>query len=46
VFIGGIFLILTAVLNPEGIAGGIRTQVAARRNANAARRTDPVPVPA
>jgi len=42
VFIGGVFLILTAILNPEGIAGGIRTQVAARRAAT--RRTDPVPV--
>ena len=28
---GGIFLILTAILNPEGIAGGIRTQVAEAR---------------
>ncbi len=46
VFIGGLFLILTAILNPEGIAGGIRAQVAARRVATAARRTEPVPVPA
>lgn len=44
VFIGGVFLILTAILNPEGIAGGIRTQVAVRRAAVATRRTDPVPV--
>ena len=29
VFIGGILLILTAILNPEGIAGGIRKQAAA-----------------
>jgi branched-chain amino acid transport system permease protein len=45
VFIGGIFLILTAILNPEGIAGGLRTQVGAQRAARAAKRTDPVPVP-
>ncbi len=44
VFIGGIFLILTAILNPDGIAGGIRAQVGAKRAATAARRTDPVPV--
>ncbi len=45
VFIGGIFLILTAILNPDGIAGGIRAQVSGRRDAaTAARRTDPVPV--
>ena len=31
VYVGGIFLILTAILNPEGIAGGIRTQVAEAR---------------
>lgn len=29
--IGGVLLIVTAVLNPEGIAGGIRLQVAAAR---------------
>lgn len=47
VFIGGLFLILTAILNPEGIAGGIRTQFAARRAAAAATpRTDPIPAPA
>jgi branched-chain amino acid transport system permease protein len=28
VFIGGLLLILTAILNPEGIAGGIRKQAA------------------
>jgi branched-chain amino acid transport system permease protein len=31
VFIGGLLLILTAILNPEGIAGGIRKQAAAAR---------------
>ena len=31
VFIGGVLLIATAVLNPEGIAGGIRLRVAERR---------------
>lgn len=31
VYIGGIFLILTAILNPEGIAGGIRAQAAEAR---------------
>ncbi len=40
VFIGGLFLILTAILNPEGIAGGIRTQIAERRAATRGR--DPV----
>ena len=30
-FIGGALLILTAILNPEGIAGGIRQQVADRK---------------
>lgn len=29
--IGGVLLIVTAILNPEGIAGGIRLQVAAAR---------------
>jgi branched-chain amino acid transport system permease protein len=42
VFIGGALLILTAILNPEGIAGGLRSQVAVRRAATP--RTDPVPV--
>jgi ABC-type branched-subunit amino acid transport system permease subunit len=31
VFIGGVLLILTAILNPEGIAGGIRSSVADAR---------------
>jgi branched-chain amino acid transport system permease protein len=36
-FIGGVLLILTAVMNPEGIAGGIRAQAhAARRLKEAA----------
>ncbi len=30
-FIGGFFLVLTAVLNPEGIAGGIQQEVAHKR---------------
>jgi branched-chain amino acid transport system permease protein len=30
-FIGGILLMVTAIMNPEGIAGGIRRQVAERR---------------
>lgn len=34
-FIGGVLLILTAVLNPEGIAGGIRAKVGAARLAAA-----------
>jgi len=34
VFIGGILLIATAVLNPEGIAGGIRLRVAERRRSD------------
>jgi hypothetical protein len=29
--IGGVLLIFTAITNPEGIAGGIRMQVAAKR---------------
>jgi branched-chain amino acid transport system permease protein len=35
--IGGVLLILTAVLNPEGIAGGIRAKVHAARSAASAR---------
>ena len=35
--IGGMLLILTAVLNPEGIAGGIRTKVHAARVARSPR---------
>jgi branched-chain amino acid transport system permease protein len=30
-FIGGVLLIVTAILNPEGIAGGIRLQIAEAR---------------
>ena len=37
-FIGGTLLILTAVLNPEGIAGGIRAKAAATRTAAATPR--------
>ncbi|MGB8860202.1 MAG: ABC transporter permease [Ilumatobacteraceae bacterium] len=38
--IGGVLLILTAVLNPEGIAGGIRSKAqAARATADARSRT-------
>ena len=48
VFIGGLFLILTAILNPDGIAGGIRQQAAERRRAKAAvapsERTNEVPM--
>ncbi len=47
VFIGGLFLILTAILNPDGIAGGIRQQVAlAKRKREANAEPVPVPVPA
>ena len=38
VFIGGVLLILTAILNPEGVAGGIRTQVAERRRCSRSDR--------
>ena len=44
VFIGGVLLILTAILNPEGIAGGIRQQVAAAKRKRAAP-AEPAPVP-
>lgn len=37
-FIGGVLLIVTAVLNPEGIAGGIRSKVTAARAAAARSR--------
>jgi ABC-type branched-subunit amino acid transport system permease subunit len=38
VFVGGLLLILTAILNPEGVAGGIRMSVAeARAKKRAAR---------
>jgi len=47
VFIGGVLLILTAILNPEGIAGGIRQQVAAAKRKKAeGAKPPPVPVPA
>lgn len=43
VFIGGLLLILTAILNPEGIAGGIRKQVAMKKAAaqRTAQSTEP-----
>jgi branched-chain amino acid transport system permease protein len=44
VFIGGLLLILTAILNPEGIAGGIRQQAAAAK-LKRATKSEPVPVP-
>ena len=44
VFIGGLLLILTAILNPEGIAGGIRQQAAAARQKRAANGPPPQPV--
>jgi hypothetical protein len=31
VLIGGVLLIITAITNPEGIAGGIRLQVTEKR---------------
>ena len=37
--IGGVLLIVTAILNPEGIAGGIRLQVAAVRATKQARES-------
>ncbi len=40
VYIGGVFLVLTAILNPEGIAGGIRASVAEAR-AKKARAPSP-----
>jgi len=47
VFIGGLLLILTAILNPEGIAGGIRKQVAVARQKKAqANRAAQLPAPA
>ncbi|MEM9606548.1 MAG: ABC transporter permease [Actinomycetota bacterium] len=36
--IGGVLLILTAVLNPQGIAGGIRAEVAQKRLIKAAKQ--------
>ena len=44
--IGGVLLILTAVLNPEGIAGGIRSQAHAKRVVAAAKKSQPVLAPA
>jgi branched-chain amino acid transport system permease protein len=49
VFIGGALLILTAILNPEGIAGGIRKQAAEarlkkERAKQPALEREPVPV--
>lgn len=38
VFVGGLFLILTAILNPEGIAGGIRQGAADARAKKAAKQ--------
>ena len=48
VMIGGVLLILTAILNPEGIAGGIRKQTAAARVKKAQKQAAAVaePVPA
>ena len=44
--IGGVLLILTAVLNPEGIAGGIRSQAHAKRVVAAAKKSQLVLAPA
>jgi branched-chain amino acid transport system permease protein len=44
VFIGGLLLILTAILNPEGIAGGIRKQ-AAEAKLKKQQAKQPVPEP-
>lgn len=41
-FIGGVLLILTAVLNPEGIAGGIRANAQQARDRAAAAPAAPV----
>jgi branched-chain amino acid transport system permease protein len=46
VFIGGLLLILTAILNPEGIAGGIRKQAAeAKLKKQHAKQHVPEPEP-
>jgi branched-chain amino acid transport system permease protein len=51
-FIGGVLLIITAILNPEGISGAIRTQVDAARAKKAEKlaasspATSPPPSPA
>ncbi len=45
--IGGVLLILTAVLNPEGIAGGIRAKVAEQRRRRSDRpAAEPAPLTA
>ncbi len=44
--IGGVLLIVTAVLNPEGIAGGIRAKAQAARLAARPRGNTPARVPA
>ncbi len=41
--IGGVALILTAILNPEGIAGGIRAKAAEARAAKAAKERAELP---
>ena len=38
--IGGVLLIFTAITNPEGIAGGIRLQVAEKRRAKELQRIE------
>ena len=43
--IGGVLLILTAVLNPEGIAGGIRSQAHDKRVVAAAKKSQLVLAP-
>ncbi len=48
-FIGGVLLIMTAIQNPEGIAGAFRAQAATARRKRAdaqARKRAPVPEPA
>ncbi len=45
VYVGGVFLILTAILNPEGIAGGIRAQAAEARAKKESVAAAPVGVP-
>ena len=42
--IGGVLLIITAVLNPEGIAGGIRAKVADARRAAEHKQPDAISV--
>jgi branched-chain amino acid transport system permease protein len=45
-FIGGVLLILTAILNPEGIAGGIRANAALARTKAEAKAAAPSLAPA